>query len=758
MIKRVLTFISAIGFSVLWTPLSAQTYNMSNTTTTTCSGTFYDSGGSGANYADNSSLTQTFTSSLGNCLTFTFTIFLTQGGSDVLTIYDGATTSSPVIGNYSGGVSPGTIVSSTSSLTFEFSSNGSNNKLGWAATISCASCGTSYFLNSNITFNTCDGLFYDSGGSSANYGNNENFTQTFCSSAGTCAEFNFYSLGMAANDTLKIYDGPNTSSTLIAAYTNTTTTPPTLLSSTGCLTFLMKTDGTGTSTGFSAAIQCEPCPSTPGTTADYEQPIFGLGGSYLGGSMIATCEGTYTDDGGISGNYTTFFVTDIYQTFCPAVIDNCLRVQFHSVDLKSGDKLAVRNGPTMDCLPFGTGSTLQNGTCSSYQACMARGWGPFVSNDQSGCITFLFSSNGGTTGAGWVATFDCVPCASGPNGIDNNDCSNVTALCSSTTFSDASTGPGVVSEVDDNNCLVTETYTNWYTFEVTSGGTLGFTINPLSTGSGQPEDYDWALFGPNVSCNSLGNPIRCSSATTQGQNNNTGNMGNTGISSSNNNIYPGYSCASNNDISEEACGNCWVDDLPVTTGETYYLCISKWSAGGSGFDLTWNLTNGASIDCPILPVELTSFECEPHPDMITVSWTSASEINNDYYILERSADGEHYEVLSTVPGKEMSSLPTQYFTIDHSPVQGDNYYRLKQVDKDGTEQVLETTSCTFSLPDDPVLLQVYDLSGKLMFSTNTTLSESQAQLYNMPLPKGVYTIAILYKNGTATLSKYLKAN
>src|SRR5678809_876350 len=94
--------------------------------------------------------------------------------------------------------------------------------------------------------------------------------------------------------------------------------------------------------------------------------------------------------------------------------------------------------------------------------CMSKGFGPWVSNDQSGCITFIFTTNGSQNDSGWCATFDCVPCAGGPNGTDNNDCGQVTSLCTNTSFSDASTGPGVSGDVTDN-CLITETYSNWYT-------------------------------------------------------------------------------------------------------------------------------------------------------------------------------------------------------------------------------------------------------------------------------------------------------
>jgi hypothetical protein len=612
-------------------------------------------------------------------------------------------------------------------------------------------------LNNNSTINACSGLYYDSGSSTGLYLNNENYTQTVCSDSGDCVQFFFYSVDIASDDTLRIYDGASTASPLIGKYTNKVK-PPTLLSSTGCLTFNFVSNGVSVDTGFSAIIKCYKCPSVPGTTANYKQKTIGIDGSTIGAAMVATCSGTFTDNSGVGMSIAGIYANNIgsstypiYESFCPNVINNCIRASFWKAQIKSGDKLNIRNGPASSNAKLGT---ITNTSCSTYAACLAKGWGPYTSSDPSGCLTFDFYSNAVTQDSGWVATFDCIPCATGPNGLDNSDCVNVTSLCTNTTFSDASTGPGVVSEIPDN-CLITETYSNWYTFEVVTGGTLGMTIDPLST-TGTPDDYDWAMYGPNITCGNLGSPIRCSSATTQGQNSNTGNMGNTGISSVNNDAYANYCGGPYNDNTETACGNCWVEDLPVLAGETYYLCVSKWSSGGSGFNLNWTLTNGATIDCPVLPIELTNFECNATGNAISLTWTTASEFNNDYFVAEHSVDGENYQTLTTVPGKSYSITPTQYFAIDYHPSVGLKNYRLKQMDTNGHEEILKSTSCFSAVTNEAVHFEVFDLTGKLMYSKDVMYGDVANQLQNLPLPSGVYLYAIIYQNGKADLSKYLK--
>ena len=84
-----------------------------------------------------------------------------------------------------------------------------------------------------------------------------------------------------------------------------------------------------------------------------------------------------------------------------------------------------------------------------------------------------------------------------------------------------------------------------------------------------------------------------------------------------------------------------------------------------------------------LPIELISFDAIKSETKVKVTWITATEINNDYFEVERSADGKSFEVISTVKGAGNSSETLFYMTYDDFPQIGDNYYRLKQVDYDG---------------------------------------------------------------------------
>lgn len=85
-----------------------------------------------------------------------------------------------------------------------------------------------------------------------------------------------------------------------------------------------------------------------------------------------------------------------------------------------------------------------------------------------------------------------------------------------------------------------------------------------------------------------------------------------------------------------------------------------------------------------LPVELLYFDAEAQSDYTTrLTWQTATEINNDYFTVERSLDGLNFEAIIEVDGGGNSAVPLSYQTIDEHPHMGLNYYRLKQTDYDG---------------------------------------------------------------------------
>ena len=136
--KKLLLFF----FLTFTTYTLGQTIIMQDGTFNTCTGTFVDSGGTAGPYANSEDFTITFCPDMpGMAVTLDFSVFATETGGDVLTIYDGPDTTGAVIGSFSGAIAPGTVYTSpattTGCLTLRFQSNAVVFGAGWEAAISC---------------------------------------------------------------------------------------------------------------------------------------------------------------------------------------------------------------------------------------------------------------------------------------------------------------------------------------------------------------------------------------------------------------------------------------------------------------------------------------------------------------------------------------------------------------------------------------------------------------------------------------------
>ena len=156
------------------------------------------------------------------------------------------------------------------------------------------------------TVRTCSGTFYDSGADTGNYSNNENWIVTFCADSGRI-KIDFLSLDLRneGGDTLKIYDGENTSAPLLGTYTGEGLSF-TVQSTDSCLTFQFTTDGSLVNSGWTAGISCCPVPLTSAITGSTEECIFTAGTAY---SVVITPSSSYnwiitggTQSGGGSTN------------------------------------------------------------------------------------------------------------------------------------------------------------------------------------------------------------------------------------------------------------------------------------------------------------------------------------------------------------------------------------------------------------------------------------------------------------------------
>lgn len=94
-----------------------------------------------------------------------------------------------------------------------------------------------------------------------------------------------------------------------------------------------------------------------------------------------------------------------------------------------------------------------------------------------------------------------------------------------------------------------------------------------------------------------------------------------------------------------------------------------------------------------LPISLLSFTASPQPEYNLVQWTTATEKNNDLFILERSEDAIVFDEVYNASGAGNSLEPLDYEFRDYCPVPDITYYRLTQVDYDGSKTTSEIVSC-----------------------------------------------------------------
>lgn len=177
----------------------------------------------------------------------------------------------------------------------------------------------------------------------------------------------------------------------------------------------------------------------------------------------------------------------------------------------------------------------------------------------------------------------------------------------------------------------------------------------------------------------------------------------------------------------------------------------------------------------VLPVELLFFKATATTKQVSLSWATASELNSDYFIVEKSDDGLSFETLAKVEAQGNSTVKINYEAIDEKPIIGKTYYRLKEVDLQGKETMFHVNLVEFTglratsiypnpidngqnltlelnfIPQYPLEVSLFDLSGKrierLIIKNNLTALPIQ-------LNQGMYILRVSSPE-YSSLSKFL---
>jgi len=134
----------------------------------------------------------------------------------------------------------------------------------------------------------------------------------------------------------------------------------------------------------------------------------------------------------------------------------------------------------------------------------------------------------------------------------------------------------------------------------------------------------------------------------------------------------------------------------------------------------------------VLPVHMASFKVEADKNRALITWTTATEENNSRFDVERSNDSKNYSVIATVKGNGTTSLAHNYKVTDSKPLNGDNYYRIKQYDADGKYQVSDIRALKFVLQQALINVFPNPSRGDINFAVqNYNGSSLKAMLYNV---------------------------
>ncbi|MCZ2442971.1 MAG: T9SS type A sorting domain-containing protein [Flavobacteriales bacterium] len=195
----------------------------------------------------------------------------------------------------------------------------------------------------------------------------------------------------------------------------------------------------------------------------------------------------------------------------------------------------------------------------------------------------------------------------------------------------------------------------------------------------------------------------------------------------------------------------------------------------SGFSEFW--LHGSSNNSP-LPVELLSFFAACDKNTVQITWQTATETNNDYFIVEKSMNAETWTEVNMQPGAGNSNSTQTYTFTDAKPFNGTSYYRLRQVDYNGTIDVFApvSVSCMSSTETDYItvypnpnngaftihlnagnaygvgIIEITDLLGRKVLSEKIEVQEggNTYSLSDERLAAGTYHVSIVL-NGVALL-------
>ena len=202
------------------------------------------------------------------------------------------------------------------------------------------------------------------------------------------------------------------------------------------------------------------------------------------------------------------------------------------------------------------------------------------------------------------------------------------------------------------------------------------------------------------------------------------------------------------------------------------ITISNISSTHIPNNTTKYLTIGSTNQITPLPIELTSFVATCADNKTELHWQTVSELNNDYFTIERSRNGVGFNEIANIQGQGTSQLEQNYNWTDEHPILGLSYYRLTQTDFDGVSKQFEIRSVSCDQTQDIVIypnpinnqisvitqyngeISIRDIQGKIVLQQ--TISEGINIIPSRSFAKGIYFAEIILRNNKKEIIKLVK--
>jgi len=163
---------------------------------------------------------------------------------------------------------------------------------------------------------------------------------------------------------------------------------------------------------------------------------------------------------------------------------------------------------------------------------------------------------------------------------------------------------------------------------------------------------------------------------------------------------------------------------------------------GAGTDPSFAVNDVMITYLDPLPVELVSFLGTPVNSSTYLNWSTATENDNDHFVLDRSVDGREFHSIGTMDGAGTTMQQQTYSFWDHFPISGMNFYRLRQVDHNGHEEVSPAVAVMHQPTNDPLAGLYVDngvlVTGFIEDHANCTyrITDAQGRMIKEGTPRG----------------------